>query len=314
MKIYAVGNLTLDIVASPLPELPPWGTETTVRSLLFRTAGNLGNFSLASARLGLSPVVVGNVGEDSQGRLILGELRESGVDTRTIKIEKGSRTSVTLGLVRADGERLFITLPGQLELITKAFVDGYVAGMEKRSLVLLCSLFQLPNLHLDEVLELAAAVKARGCTFLVDPGWDPGNWQDPTLEGMKRLLPKVDYFLPNLEEAAKIAGSAEETRILEFFREAGPGNLIVKQGPRGCLAWIDGRLFQSKAYASPVADTTAAGDVFDAAVVHGLGNGIETTRMLDFANAAASFLISRNTERFPAVADVEAILARDRRI
>ncbi len=314
MKIYAVGNLTLDIVASPLLQVPPWGTETTVRNLLFRTAGNLGNFSLASAHLGMSPVIAGNVGEDSQGQLILGELRESGVDTQTIKIEKGSRTSVTLGLVRADGERLFITLPGQLERITKAFVDGYVAGLEKRSLVLLCSLFQLPNLHLDEVLELATAVKARGGTFLVDPGWDPGNWQDQTLEGIRRLLPKVDYFLPNLEEAAKIAGTAEETGILSFFQEAGPGNLIVKQGRRGCLAWIDGRLYKSKAYAAPVADTTAAGDVFDAAVVHGLCSGTETARMLDFANAAASFLISRNTERFPALADIEAIVARDRRI
>ena len=157
-------------------------------------------------------------------------------------------------------------------------------------------------------------MKARGCTFLVDPGWDPGNWQEPTLEGIRRLLPKVDYFLPNLEEAVKIAGGGEETRLLDFFREAGPGNLIVKQGPRGCLGWIDGRLYRSKAYAAQVADTTAAGDIFDAAVVHGLCNGIETARMLDFANAAASFLISRNTERFPGLGDIEAIVARDRRI
>ncbi len=314
MKAYAIGNFTLDIVASPVLEVPPWGTEALVQNLLFRTAGNLGNFCLASANMGLYPEVVGNVGQDPQGNLILGELREAGFDTRGIRVERNIRTSVTLALVKEGGERLFITFPGQLELITKAFVESYIAGMEEGSLVLLCSLFQQPNLHLDDVIDLAEALKAKGCKLLVDPGWDPGNWQKETLDGIRELLPKLDYFLPNFEEAKKIAGSEDEIQVLSFFQRSGAANLIIKQGPLGCLAWVDGRQHRSKAYAATVNDTTAAGDVFNAAVVYCLRSRSSTARMLDFANAAASLLISRQTDRFPALEEIEAVVAGDERI
>lgn len=314
MKVYAIGNLTLDIVVSHVPDLPKWGTEALVQNLLFRTAGNLGNFCLALGQMGVYPVVIANVGQDPQGTLILSDLRDAGLDTQAIKVEKNSRTSVSIALVKDDGERLFLTFPGQLELITKAFVDRYVGELEDRSLVVLSSLFQQPNLRLGEVVDLAATLKAKGCKVLVDPGWDPGNWQPETLAGIKRLLPHVDYFLPNFEEAKKIAESDNETQILIFFKRIGTANLIIKQGPLGCMAWVDERLHRSRAYATTAIDTTAAGDVFDAAVVYCLCNRIGTARMLDFANAAASLLISRQTRRYPYVAEIDAIVAGDLRI
>jgi sugar/nucleoside kinase (ribokinase family) len=310
MNVYALGNLTLDIVASHIPDLPKWGTEMTVESMLFRTAGNLGNFCLALAAMGMPPVPIGNVGHDRDGALILEELRKAGLDTRTIRREEAARTSISITVVKDDGERLFLTFPGQLELITKTFVDGYIDRVEDGSLLILCSLFQLPNLPPAEVAEIAAALKTKRCTVLVDPGWDPNGWQPDTVDGVRRLLPQVDYFLPNFQEAAAIAGSGSEARVLGFLEESGAANFIIKKGASGCIAWLGGRLHKSPAYATTPVDTTGAGDVFNAAVVYGLRNGIETGRMLDLANAAASLSIARPANRYPQIAEIETVAAR----
>jgi ribokinase len=313
MKVYALGNLTLDIVAAHVPDLPKWGTEATVESLLFRTAGNLGNFCLALAAMGIPPVPIGNLGQDRDGALILEELRNAGLDTRLIRVEEAARTSISITVVKDDGERLFFTLPGQLKMITRAFVDSYIDRLEDGSLVILCSLFQLPNLLPAEVAETAAALKRKRCTVLVDPGWDPNGWQPDTVDGVRRLLSQVDYFLPNFEEAGAIAGSDSEARVLGFLKECGPANIIIKKGASGCLAWLDGRLHRSRAYATTPSDTTGAGDVFNAAVVYGLRNGIEASRLLDLANAAASLSIARPVNRYPRMVEIEAAVARDLR-
>jgi sugar/nucleoside kinase (ribokinase family) len=113
MKVYAIGNLTLDIVASHVRDLPRWGTEVSVESLLFRPAGNLANFCLALAALGLTPLVIGNVGKDREGALILEELKKAGLDTQPIRVEENAQTSVSITVVKDDGERVFFTFPGQ---------------------------------------------------------------------------------------------------------------------------------------------------------------------------------------------------------
>ena len=309
-KIYAIGNLTLDIVASHVREMPGWGTEVSVESLLFRTAGNLGNFCQALAAMGIKPLMIGNVGKDREGEQILEELGNAGLDTRPIRIEENARTSVSITVVKDDGERVFFTFPGQLELIDKPFLDRFIDHVEKGSLVIICSLFQLPNLRLAEVAEIASELKRKGCTVLVDPGWDPNDWKPDTVDGIRRLLPVLDYFLPNIEEAGRIAGSQSEARILSSLTDSGAVNVIIKKGASGCVALMNGHILSSSAYAATAVDSTGAGDVFNAALIYCLRNDIETQRMLDFANAAASLSIARSTNRYPRVAEIEAALQR----
>jgi len=309
-KVYAIGNLTLDIVASHVREMPGWGTEVSVESLLFRTAGNLGNFCQALAAMGVKPLMIGNVGKDREGEQILEELGNAGLDTRPIRIEENARTSVSITVVKDDGERVFFTFPGQLELIDKSFLDRLIDHVEKGSLVIICSLFQLPNLRLAEVAEIASELKRKGCTVLVDPGWDPNDWKPDTVDGIRRLLPVLDYFLPNIEEAGRIAGSQSEARILSSLTDSGAVNVIIKKGASGCVALMNGHIRSSSAYATTAVDSTGAGDVFNAALIYCLRNDIETQRMLDFANAAASLSIARSTNRYPRVAEIEAALQR----
>ncbi len=313
MNCCVIGNLTLDIVASSVPEMPRWGTESFVDSVLFRTAGNLGNVALALAAMDMAPDLIGNVGADREGALLLEELGAAGLDVRRIRVEKGARTSLTIAVVKDDGERLFLTLPGQLSLMSKAFVDASIDSLAGGYPVLLCSLFQMPNLHLSEMAEIAAALKRKGCAVLVDPGWDPGGWQAHTVEGVRRLLAQVDYFLPNLEEARKVSGSDNEERVLAYLVGQGAANVIIKKGATGCIASLDGHLVSSQAFATTAADTTGAGDVFNAALLYCLAHGIGSGRMLDAANAAAALSIARPTNRYPKIVEIEEQVKRGRR-
>ena len=100
---------------------------------------------------------------------------------------------------------------------------------------------------------------------------------------MRELLPSVDVFLPNEVEACALADrpgdAAQAARALQVVSG---GWVVVKLGPRGCLAvGPDGTEIAVPAPAVTVADTTGAGDAFNAGLVHALAQRGELARGAD---------------------------------
>ena len=89
---------------------------------------------------------------------------------------------------------------------------------------------------------------------------------------MRDLLSGVDVFLPNEAEARAIAGEGDVRRGRRALQEASGGWVVVKLGARGCLAvGPDGAELSASAPAVAVAaDTTGAGDAFNAGLVTAL--------------------------------------------
>ena len=314
MNIYAIGNLTLDITVSSLKEFPSWGTEIFFNDLNYRSAGNLSNFSLALKKLGISPVIIGNVGNDKEGKFILNELKEAGLSKKFIRIEPDARNSITIALVREDGERVFLTFPGQLLLINKQFMSNIIDKIQDNSIVILCSLFQLPKLKIDFIKDFFSLLKEKKCITLLDTGWDPNNWEEKTVGEIKKLLGYVDYFLPNLEEAKKITNFDDERKILLFFKNLGTKNTIIKRGSRGCVALINNEITESFTYKTTCIDTTGAGDTFNAGIVYGLKNEISPVEMLNIANASASLVVSKLSNRYPNIDEVKKVIHKNSKI
>ncbi|GAI41137.1 unnamed protein product, partial [marine sediment metagenome] len=172
MAIYVIGNLTLDLILRSLEDMPSWGIEITVENLAYRVAGNLGNFSFAARTIGIKPIIIGNIGNDANGKIVLRELKKNGLDTSLIKLEEDKKTSLTVVFVRKDGERTFITYSGQLNNIDNCFLQECLDKIKPNSIVILCSLFQLPNLKLVDVINFYKKLKNRKCKTLLDTGWD----------------------------------------------------------------------------------------------------------------------------------------------
>ena len=84
---------------------------------------------------------------------ILKELKDFGLITKSINIEKGYTTSITVTLVRKDGERTFFTYAGQLEKIDRNFIFNSLDKIKSNSIIIFCSLFQYPNLEIIDVID-----------------------------------------------------------------------------------------------------------------------------------------------------------------
>ena len=304
MEIYAIGNLTADLILSKLKDFPEWGTEIFIDKISLRCGGNLGNLIFPLNKMHLNPLIFGNLGDDYYGKYMLKILQESGFSTDHIRIEKETPTSISVSLVKDDGERALLTYFGQLAYVDHNFLYDCLNLIKKNSIVILCSIFQFPNLKLNEVEEIFKNLIEKNCIVLLDTGWDPKNWEKETIQDLHKLLKYVTYFLPNLSEAKKISGIENEKEILKFFSMLGTENVIIKKGPKGSTALINNKLIKSQTYPLPCSDATGAGDAFNASIIYCLKNNYEPDRMLDFANAASSIFVSRFENKFPELNEI----------
>jgi sugar/nucleoside kinase (ribokinase family) len=123
---------------------------------------------------------------------------------------------------------------------------------------------------LHEMPDLVSRAKAQGLTVSLDPSWDASLIYSTELLAACR---GVDVFLPNLEEAMAITGSADPERAVQALGEAFP-IVALKGGDRG--AWVSSGnvLIHQPAEPVQVVDTTGAGDAFNAGFLHvWLGEG-----------------------------------------
>ena len=102
----------------------------------------------------------------------------------------------------------------------------------------------------------------------------------------------MDYFFPNLEEAALLTGEADPDRAADALLACGVKRVALKLGGRGCLlkSETERHLIPAVPGARCV-DTTGAGDTFAAAFIAALIEGRSFIDCGRFANAAASLCV-----------------------
>src|SRR6478609_2078995 len=111
--LTVVGSINLDIIATA--ERLPTAGETIGGGVLQQQPGGKGaNQAVAAARLGGSARMIGAVGDDAQGRLMLEALSGAGVDTSDVAVLDGDATGTALIVVDRDGENQIVVC--QLEV------------------------------------------------------------------------------------------------------------------------------------------------------------------------------------------------------
>ena len=131
--------------------------------------------------------------------------------------------------------------------------------------------------------DLFRRAHALGLTTSLDPNWDPsGRWS-----GFDELLPCVDVFLPNENEALAMTGSANEEQALTRLAQKCAW-VAIKLGPRGAIAGQGAETASCPALKVNVVDTTGAGDSFDGGFLYGFLHGWSLERALKLGAACGS--------------------------
>ena len=139
----------------------------------------------------------------------------------------------------------------------------------------------------------AAAQLARTCGARLS--FDPSSTGVVERFGGRQLVRccerlRVDVLLPNRPEALALAGVKRVDAAVTLLAEFVP-TVVVKDGERGCLCSVDGKPVRVRTLPIVAADSTGAGDAFDAGVLVGLSEGNDLESASRRGNEAAHQVI-----------------------
>ncbi|MDR7390175.1 MAG: ribokinase [Armatimonadota bacterium] len=298
LRVCVVGSLNMDLVVK-VPHLPQVGE--TVTGGVFSTfpGGKGANQAVGAARLGACVTMVGRVGADPFGAQLVDALRREGVDVAAVGTDPESPTGIAAIGVDEQGRNLILVAPGaNARLLPHDVGEAVIA----RSQVLLLQL-EIPTVT---VLHAARVARRHGAWVCLDPA--PAA---PLPEELYRL---VDVLNPNEVEAAALTGISIRTledaqRAARRLLDRGPRHVVVKLGDRGSYYLSSDEAGHVPALGVKAVDTTAAGDVFAAALGVALGEGRSLRESVQFASCAAALKVTRmGAQSMPSREEVEAVL------
>ena len=201
------------------------------------------------------------VGDDELSRFIQRKLEDEKLATN-VEVAHGVPQAACI-VLPGPSDRAFISCWGSCSHVS----PKKLMSSERPLHVHFGGYFQCPLLQTKEILDLVTRWKAEGTTFSLDPQYDSSGKWSGTDGHLHRLIPLLDYLLPNDFELHNIFGAANADAALPLFAKAAPNTtLVLKCGEAGVKAYKAGNLI---AYAgimknAKVVDTTGAGDAFNA--------------------------------------------------
>jgi sugar/nucleoside kinase (ribokinase family) len=307
LDLLVIGDCNPDVLVLGDDVTPAFGQQEKLVDGISLVIGGSGSITaVAAARLGLRVALAAAIGDDPAGNFMLGQLAAAGVGTGAVAVRRDAPTAMTVALSEGS-DRAILTAVGAVATLTARDVP---AGLVRAARHVHVSSYFLMERSLGPGLPgLLAAARASGARTSLDTNWDPAQrWGDGNL---RAALAATDLLLPNETEALRLSGAATLDGAMAVL---GPG-VVIKLGARGAM-WAEGDR-RCRAEPPPVtpADTTGAGDCFNAGVIAGLLGGLDLAgaAALGCAAGAASTQAPGGTAGCPDLPTAQA-LARDVRV
>lgn len=285
MSILVFGSINLDLV-SRTAQLPCPGETVIGKGFEMVPGGKGANQAVAIARLDQFVQMVGRVGGDAFGQMLLRELEASGVGCENVWVDATTSSGVAAIAVDDQGENHIIVTPGANGRMDQTDVARLKPLLSEAKVLLLQLETPLPT-----VLLAAQAAHQAGVTVILDPAPAPPNL--PTA-----LYEAIDILTPNQTEAGQMVGFAVDTvesatRASEVLRRRGARTTIVKLGQQGALCSSPEETFHLPAFVVQAIDTVAAGDAFNGGLAAGLATGLSLRQAVTQASAVAALSVSQ---------------------
>lgn len=284
--VLVVGSLNMDLVVD-VDRLPQTG-ETILGSRYWNSLGGKGaNQSYAAGRAGAEVCMLGSVGRDSHGALLLKKLQEANVQADMIRFDEERPTATAFVLRETSGANSIIVISGANQGCTPEYLEQH-ENCFKWADCLLCQL----EIPLESVYSAVHKAKSLGKFVILNPAPACTNLPDS-------LFRLVDVITPNETELFLLTGKtictlAEIVDSAHSLIAKGVKNVVVTLGARGALLVQKDRTIHIPGYIVNCIDTTGAGDCFNGVLASELSAGVALEQAVHIANAAASLSVTRS--------------------
>lgn len=304
--ILVIGSLNCDYVAR-VPRMPAPGETLSGSELQIHPGGKGANQAVAAGRMAdasLEVRMLGCVGEDAAGAMLLESLRGAGVEDGTVRRLSDISTGSALIWVADSGENSIVVIPGANARLKPEDIQAQEPLYWKTRVAL--HQLETPLETIQTALELG---QLRRVITILDPA--------PAQALSADVLRAVDLLTPNETEAALLLGEnpgplnvEDAYAIARRLLERGPRSVIVKLGANGVVFVNHLQQFHAPTFHVKAVDTTAAGDTFNGALGAAIAEGMEMREAVQFANAAAALSVTRHGAQpsVPSRKEVEELL------
>ncbi len=297
--VTVIGSLNMDLVVRT-DRLPEAGETIPGAEFQLVPGGKGANQALASSRFGAETTMVGCVGQDAFGPVLLDSLSDSGVATKLVQLSEDTPTGTATIIVEDNGENRIIVVAGANGLVSQAYINEVWEDISDSSIILLQH-----EIPLDTISMIIEKADAEGISVFLNPA--------PFYPISDDILSKLDVIILNETEGTSLSGvpiSDQETAVqaAEKLLQKGVGTVIVTLGKQGSvLVNQNDQIFQP-AFKVKSVDTTAAGDTFVGVYAASILDGKSKSEALLFATAAAGLTVTRKGAQ-PSIPHHEEVMA-----
>lgn len=252
--------------------------ESFITDMQERPGGSAANTAVGLARLGLKVGFIGKVAEDREGKLLLKDFEDEGVDTQGIIVSKQGRSGNVMGYVDKNGDRALYVDPGVNDSLEYEEIDLQYA--KATQFLHLTSFVGDTSFHAQvELLKRLSSVKI---------SFDPGElYARRGLAALRSMIEKSFVMFPNENEVKLLTGKTYE-RGAEVLLNSGARIVVVTLGRRGCYVTDGKETHLVEPYKVAVVDTTGAGDAFCGGFIYGLIKNEGLHKCGELGNSVAS--------------------------
>ncbi|WP_165737720.1 ribokinase [Streptococcus dysgalactiae] len=275
-KIVIVGSISMDLVMKT-NRIAQEGETVFGDSFAMVPGGKGANQAVAVGRLAAQKDqinMLGAVGEDSFGYLLLQNLADNGLNVDFVGTVPSSSGIAQITIFNHDNRIIYC--PGANGEVDTTLWEKEWDLLEAADLVILQN--EIPH---QANLGIAQFCHDKGIKVLYNPA--------PARETDKEMLDLVTYFTPNQHEVQELFPDKELDTILEAY----PNRLIVTLGTKGST-YFDGQVIQLiPAIKTEAIDTTGAGDTFNGAFGFAVSKGLDMRESLKFATLASHLSVQQ---------------------
>lgn len=307
IDVVALGELLIDFA-------PVSTNGDGYPTMTAQPGGAPANFLAALTKYGAKTALLGKVGEDAFGKLLVGTLDRAGISTVGIVMDPAVFTTLAFVTIDADGNRSF-------SFARKPGADTRLRFEELNlSLIDEAKVLHFGTLSLTDepartaTCQVVAYAKTRGKCITYDPNLRKPLWRtmDEAREQILWGLAQADVVKISDEEVEFLWGCTPETGADKLLAEFGVCLAMVTLGPKGAyLKNKNGACYVASPAVHPV-DTTGAGDIFGGSAVSrilALGRAPEELmpEQLKIIGTFAATAASLSTEKSGGIPSIPAL-------
>lgn len=277
MRIVSIGEVLWDVIE---------GTD--------HLGGAPFNVAAHAARLGHDVRFISAVGEDERGARVLQRMTELGLDATYVRRVAEHGTGIVT-VMFVDGQPQF-TIHRPAAYDDAALSDNALAeiGTWSPDSIYFGTLAQT-SAGVRQLLTRVTQSSPKARKFY-DVNLRRGCYTPELVLDLMRAAHVVklnDIEQPVVAQFIGFTPASNEDfcrTLAERFQMQG---VCVTRGAEGCALWLDRQYVEAPAFPVEIADTVGSGDAFSAALVHGIGEGWELSRIAEFCNRLGALVASR---------------------